>query len=147
MAAYIGNKRFQLTTALNGVDKKKYGVGIDNLLGDVQNGKYCIPTSSFKLDFSGISAIEGSSLSFKFAYTNVTDADLRDLEYSGISEDSEYQGGYLDNTFNNCTRLSSVNFQNLKRLGGNPSFPGLRYTFANCTSLSSISFPSLTAVN
>ena len=68
MAAYIGNKRFQLTTALNrlggsSVDKKKYGAGIDDLLGDVQNGKYYIPqASSFKLDFSGISAIEGSSL-------------------------------------------------------------------------------------
>ena len=89
MAAYIGNKRFQLTTALNGlggssVDKKKYGVGIDDLLGDVHNGKYCIPqASSFKLDFSGISAIEDDSLSYKFAYTNVTDVDLRNLEYSG----------------------------------------------------------------
>ena len=153
MAAYIGNKRFQLTTALNGlsgssVDKKKYGVGIDDLLGDVQNGKYYSPqASSFKLDFSGISAIEGSSLQYKFAYTNVTDVDLRDLEYSGISEDSEYQGSYLDNTFAHCTILSSVNFQNLKRIGGDPTFPGLQGTFSNCTSLSSISFPSLTAIN
>ena len=129
------------------VDKKKYGAGIDNLLGDVQDGKYYSPTSHFKLDFSGISAIEGSSLSYKFAYTNVTDVDLRDLEYSGIREDSEYQGGYLDNTFNSCTRLSSVNFQNLKRLGGNPTFPGLKQTFYDCISLSSISFPSLTAIN
>ena len=130
------------------VDKKKYGVGIDDLLGDVQDGKYYIPqTNTFKLDFSGISAIEGNSLSYKFAYTNVTDVDLRDLEYSGTREDAYYLGGYLDNTFTQCTRLSSVNFQNLKRLGGSPIYPGLKYTFYNCPSLSSISFPSLTAIN
>lgn len=130
------------------VDKKKYGVGIDNLLGDVQDGKYYSPqTGSFKLDFSGISAIEGNSLQYKFAYTNVTDVDLRDLEYSGTVEDADYKGGYLDNTFNSCTRLSSVNFQNLKRLGGSPVYPGLKDTFSHCISLSSISFPSLTAIN
>lgn len=129
------------------VDKKKYGVGIDNLLGDVQDGKYYSPTSHFKLDFSGISAIEGNSLQYKFAYTNVTDVDLRNLEYSGTREDADYLGGYLDNTFANCTRLSSVNLQNLKRLGGSPVYPGLKYTFQNCISLSSISFPSLTAIN
>ena len=130
------------------VDKKKYGVGIDDLLGDVQNGKYYIPqTNTFKLDFSGISAIEGNSLQYKFAYTNATDVDLRNLEYSGTREDADYLGGYLDNTFTQCTRLSSVNLQNLKRLGGSSIYPGLKYTFYNCTSLSSISFPSLTAIN
>ena len=130
------------------VDKKKYGVGIDDLLGDVQNGKYYSPqTSTFKLDFSGISAIEGNPLIYKFAYTNATEADLRDLEYSGTREDSDYLGGYLDHTFTDCARLSSVNFQNLKRLGGSSAYPGLKYTFQNCISLSSISFPSLTAIN
>lgn len=119
------------------VDKKKYGVGIDDLLGEVQDGKYYIPTSHFKLDFSGISAIEGDSLYYKFAYTNVTDVDLRDLEYSEN----------LDNTFAHCTILSSVNLQNLKRLGGGLVYQGLRNTFQYCTSLSSISFPSLTAIN
>ena len=135
MAAYIGNKRFQLTTALNGlggssVDKKKYGVGIDDLLGDVQNGKYYSPqTSPFKLDFSGISAIEGNSLQYKFVYTNVADVDLRNLEYSGTRGDVDYHGGYLDHTFTKCARLSSVNLQNLKRLGGSSVYPGLLYTF------------------
>lgn len=130
------------------VDKKKYGVGIDDLLGEVQDGKYHSPqTSSFKLDFSGISAIEGSSLYYKFAYTKVTDVDLRNLEYSGTIEGSPNYGGNLDNTFSNCTRLSSVNFQNLKRLGGSPTYHGLENTFQNCISLSSISFPSLTAIN
>ena len=129
------------------VDKKKYGVGIDDLLGDVQNGKYSSSKSNFKLDFSGISAIEDTSLQYKFAYTNVTDVDLRDLEYSGIRVDVDYQGGYLDNTFSYCSKLSSVNLQNLKRLGGSPVYPGLKYTFFNCFSLSSISFPSLTAIN
>ena len=120
------------------VEKKKYGVGIDNLLGDVQDGKYYSPqTNTFKLDFSGISAIEGDSLYCKFAYTNVTDVDLRDLEYSEN----------LENTFINCTRLSSVNLQNLKRIGGSLILHGFRYTFQNCISLSSISFPSLTAIN
>lgn len=130
------------------VDKKKYGVGIDDLLGDAQDGKYYIPqASSFKLDFSGISAIEDNSLQYKFAYTNVTDVDLRDLEYSGTVEDENYHGGYLDNTFNHCLKLSSVNLQNLKRLGGSSVYPGLKDTFSHCTSLSSISFPSLTAIN
>ena len=129
------------------VEKKKYGAGIDNLLGDVYDGKYSIPTSHFKLDFSGISAIEGNSLPYKFAYTSVTDVDLRDLEYSGTVEDADYKGGYLDNTFTQCGKLSSVNFQNLKRLGGSPVYPGLKDTFSHCISLRSISFPSLTAIN
>ena len=132
------------------VDKKKYGVGIDDLLGDVQNGKYYSTqanTFNFKLDFSGISAIEGNPLIYKFAYTNVTDVDLRNLEYSGTVENEDYHGGYLENTFNHCTKLSSVNFQNLKRLGGSSTYPGLKDTFSYCNSLSSISFPSLTAIN
>ena len=134
------------------VDKKKYGVGIDDLLGDVYDGKYdgkyhSQQTSPFKLDFSGISAIEGNPLIYKFAYTSVTDVDLRDLEYSGTVEDADYKGGYLDNTFTQCGKLSSVNFQNLKRLGGSPVYPGLKDTFSHCISLRSISFPSLTAIN
>ena len=130
------------------VDKKKYGVGIDDLLGDVYDGKYhSQQTSPFKLDFSGISAIEGNSLQYKFAYTTVTEVDLRDLEYSGTVEDADYKGGYLDNTFTHCGKLSSVNFQNLKRLGGSSVYPGLKDTFSHCISLRSISFPSLTAIN
>lgn len=129
------------------VDKKKYGAGIDDLLGDVQNGKYSSSKSPFKLDFSGISAIEGNPLHYKFAYTNVTDVDLRDLEYSGTRGDVDYQGGYLDNTFTQCGKLSSVNLQNLKRLGGSSAYPGLKDTFSHCISLRSISFPSLTAIN
>lgn len=46
------------------VPKKKYGVSIDNLLGDVDaDGNYAAPTGEFVLDLTGIKFIPGSSLS------------------------------------------------------------------------------------
>lgn len=58
---YLGNQEICPTVSVS-VPKKKYGVSIDNVLGDVDaDGNYAAPTGEFVLDLTGVKFIPNVS--------------------------------------------------------------------------------------
>lgn len=59
MTVYLGDKAVGVNTVVEKeVAKTKFGVSIDNLLGDVdENGSYILPTELFVLNLSGVKSI------------------------------------------------------------------------------------------
>lgn len=91
----------------------KYGVSIDNLLGDVDaNGVLQFPTELFVFDGSGIKDFGYRTMFYKFYYNDsLTSASFPDLET--IS-----QNYTCSHAFESCTRLTNTGLQNLKTISG-----------------------------
>lgn len=95
-----------------GGEKKKFGVGIDNIVGDVNaEGVYSSPSSRFKLDFSSVVRVQGG-MPYAFSRKGVVEIDFRNLSSAGYPPElaPSTNNTNLDSTFSNCTYLSSVNF-------------------------------------
>lgn len=99
----------------------KFGVSIDNLLGDVdENGKYILPTGSFV--FNGNAIKSGLRLWNRFYESNCTEAYLNGLEYVTT--------GMLNCAFENSRLLTTAQLLNVKTIDG-----GLQECFQDCTAL------------
>ena len=57
----------------------KYGVGIDDLLGNTVDGTLSPPSIQFTVDLSGVTTIDFHALDYKFYRLNVQSADLSDV--------------------------------------------------------------------
>lgn len=97
-----------------GAPATKFGVSIDNLLGNVDAyGMYIAPTEKFEVDFSGITKISSAGLhidgkffdskTFDYAFYKNTNligtVDLSNIEYTGIYS---YQTGMESCFFGTC---------------------------------------------
>lgn len=128
------------------VDKTKFGVTIDDILGDVDaDGAYISPTGTAVLDFSGvktglgiryrfygnnqISEVHADDLitlnlrSFYYTFaenTTVTIASFNSLE--SVSTSSAF-----DHCFYNCSSITKVTLNRLKKISGSNAF----YMFCN----------------
>ncbi len=164
MTLYIGDTAVSPVVGVP-VPEKRYNVGIDNFLGNVdENGAYIVPTEPFTPDFSKVKSLPVYGLEYKFYKTKASG----DLVF-GIENLSAYSVMY--HTFASCSGLTSVSFPALTTISGSAamsntfafcggltsvSFPvlttisitaALNYTFQSCSGLTSVSFPALTTIS
>lgn len=136
-------------SAISGSVNSKYGLVMDNILGNVNaNGELQAPISG-ELIANGIKKIDNAALAYKFC--NYIDKDHYYEEYEiftnrnvGIESilfpDLEYIGNYAMAYFiNYAPDLISVEFPKLEEIGSN----GMNYAFYNNSNLENISFPKL----
>lgn len=133
MVVYLGNKPVGVNKVVEKkVAKIKYGVSIDNILGDVdENGWLYKPTTPFVLDLAGAKRILTRAFYYKFySDENITGADF------GTVEEIDNTG--LQYAFYGCENLTYANFAALEDVGSN----GLQNAFRG-TGLTTLSFPAL----
>ena len=148
-----------------GAPATKYGISIDNLLGNVdENGILKEPTESFVFDGAGIKKISyNSGLKYKFYYNQqIKSAIFSELEEvgsgPGFDLESTFYGSaietldmgnlisitggssVLSSTCYACPKLTTVIVTSLREI---TSSLGLKSTFRNCTGLTKFYFPSL----
>ena len=114
------------------VPKVKYGVSIDNMLGDVDADGLLLPPESFNLTVAGIKKLYNTS-GFKYIFEgnpSVRDVVFPDLEIVGLQS--------TVNSFAESS-ITSVVFSKLVDV----SRQGLYRTFDGCTGLISAAFPAL----
>jgi hypothetical protein len=163
---YVGNSgSTPAIIKVEEVAKKKFGVSIDNFLGDVdENGALLNPVGkNLELVFSGVKTINNPQFRYKFyqndIVTSISFPDLLEVTGRAFYNSFQYSTSlevvsfpkleYIDRTsgfcfsdaFSYCDRLKSINFDSLKEVG----YYGLNRAFYWCreASLSNISFPAL----
>ena len=116
----------------------KYGVSIDNLLGNVdENGVLQFPTEQFVLDGSGIKDFGYRTMYYKFYYnTSLISASFPDLET--IS-----QNFTCNNTFEECSSLTDTGLQNLKTISGQSACMNM---YKRCMALTSTGLDNLESI-
>lgn len=114
----------------------KYGIGIDDLLGEVNSsGQLQHPTGGdVDLVISGFTSVANYVLNYKFARsTALKSVVFSDLQHADGSS-------CFDRTFNGCTQLVSASFPALITANGGTAFS---YCFQGDTKLTTASFPLL----
>lgn len=143
----------------------KYGVGIDDLLGEVSSGTLNVPTGNDgNLTISGFTKLAQYALYYKFVRsTKVHSVIFADLEQCANSYAMQY-GFYY------CTNLTSASFPKLTTINGSSAFGNvfygdtklasvdlskletvntsscMQYAFYSCSALESIDFSSLKTI-
>lgn len=114
----------------------KYGISIDDLLGEVNSsGQLQHPDGGdVDLVISGFTSVANYVLNYKFARSSA----LRTV----VFPDLQHADGTscFDRAFNNCTNLISASFPSLVSANGQTAFS---YCFQGDTKLVSASFPAL----
>lgn len=143
----------------------KYGISIDDLLGEVSNGTLNVPTGNDgNLTISGFTKLAQYALYYKFVRnTKVHSVIFSDLEQCANSYAMQYCLYY-------CTNLQTASFPKLTTINGSSAFGNVfygdtkltsvdlskletintssscQYAFYNCTALESIDFSSLKTI-
>lgn len=150
------------------VSKKKLGMSIDNLLGDVdENGAYVAPTGSFVFNGSGIKKVDEYGFNYTFYGNNaITKLLLPDLEVAtsdafvsvadGASNLTEANLGKLTgvrydatfkSAFHNCNNLLIVHgISNWTSISSSTGF-GCQDMFNGCSRLPNTGLSGLTEIN
>ena len=116
----------------------KYGVSIDNLLGNVdENGVLQLPTEQFVLDGSGIKDFGYRTMYYKFCYNDaLISASFPDLETISQNYTCYY-------AFANCSSLTNTGLQNLKTISGEGT---CLHMYEYCMSLTSTGLDNLESI-
>ena len=151
----------------------KYGISIDDLLGEVSNGTLNVPTGNDgNLTISGFTKLAHYAMQYGFYYctnlasasfpklttingssafgnvfygdTKLASVDLSKLETVNTSSCMQY-------AFYSCSALESIDFSSLKTIGsastGNTANNRhLYYAFNGCNKLTTLTFPALEAI-
>lgn len=141
----------------------KYGVSIDDILGDVDNnGVLQQTTGSFNVVFNGVKDVGEKGLYCKFYASSIANCSFPDLENATGKRAFEY-------AFDNST-LSEIDFPKLTNISGTQAFLGafeqtsiskvpftnlktvtgrtcLSHVFNGCKNLITIEFPELESVS
>ena len=141
MTLYIGDKPVGLMKVVKDtkyIDKTKFGVSIDNMLGNVdENGVLQFPTEQFVLDGSGIKDFYYRAMYYKFYYNDaLISASFPDLET--ISQN--YTCCYA---FSNCSSLTNTGLQNLKTISGEST---CSHMYEYCMALTSTGLDNLESI-
>lgn len=112
----------------SGGGSTKYGMTIDNLVGDVDSsGQLQFPSTPFSFSSTEIKSLVSYALYYRFYNnTGLTSVNLPNLTSCGTNG--------LYTTFSGCTNLTSVNLPKL-------ASGTLGNTFSECTSLTSVELP------
>lgn len=147
------------------VEKRKFGVSIDNVLGNVdENGNYVNPTESFVFDGSGIKKVDLYGFAYAFYHNNaITKLLLPDLEsitvesFQSVAESAYYlteidignvtynNASSWQSAFRNCFRLTTV-----KGISGWTTIPlqnACEKMFEGCEALQNTGLSSLTTID
>ncbi len=138
MVLYIGDKPVGLIKVVEKeVAKTKFGVSIDNLLGNVDaNGTLQDSAVPFVFDGTGIKDFAWRALYYKFYKTKVTEILLSDLvEISG-----SYACAYA---FVDSKNLTSTGLQNLRTISGDSA---CIYMYQGCDLLTSPGLDNLESI-
>ena len=121
-----------------GAPATKYGVSIDNLLGNVdENGVLQFPTEQFVLDGSGIKDFYYRAMYYKFCYNDaLISASFPDLETISQNYTCYY-------AFSNCSSLTNTGLQNLKTISGDGT---CMHMYEYCMSLTSTGLDNLESI-
>lgn len=135
--AYVNGAK--VTGTGTGGGGSKYGVGIDDLLGEVSNGTLNVPTGNDgNLTISGFTKLAQYALYYKFVRsTKVHSVIFADLEQCANSYAMQY-GFYY------CTNLQTASFPKLTTINGSSAFGNVFY---GDTKLTSVDLSALTTVN
>ena len=132
--AYVNGAK--VTGTGTGGSATKYGIGIDDMFGEVDsNGQLRTPEGGdVDLVISGFTSINSYMFDYKFARNNA----LKTVVFTDLQE----VNGALsfERAFYNCTQLQSVSFPKLVSASGITAFS---YAFNGCTKLVSAEFPLL----
>lgn len=158
------NKAIMLNNkALEAQDNTKYGISLDDMLGEVDaNGNLPLPAGGdTDLVITGFTGAGAFSFSYKFYRNNkLKSVILRDLQTANNSSCFDRAFNYCANLetasfpalvtangatvmsycFNSCTNLKSATFPLLEEIKGTTGF---QYIFSACTNFESVSFPKL----
>ncbi len=158
------NKAIMLNNkALEGQDNTKYGISLNELLGEVDaNGVLPLPTGGdTDLVITGFTGVGAFVFSYKFYRNNkLKSVTFRDLTNANNSSCFDRAFNYCANLetvsfpalvyangatvlsycFNSCTSLKSASFPLLEEIKGTTGF---QYVFSACTNFESVSFPKL----
>lgn len=149
--------------ALEAQDNTKYGISMDDLLGEVDaNGVLPLPTGGdIDLVVTGFTGAGAFSFAYKFYRNNrFKSVTFRDLTTANNSSCFDRAFNYCTNLetasfpalvyangatvmsycFNSCTKLKSASFPLLEEVKGGTGF---QYAFSACTLFESVSFPKL----
>ena len=118
------------------VPKKKFGVSIDNLLGDVdKNGTYVIPTEKFTVDITGIKKVGYDAFRYFFAYNKGIQRFIADSVV-------EVAGNAFKEAFANST-IVSASFGGIERI----TAPEVFYKAFSTNSLENVIFSKLKTID
>lgn len=137
--AYVGGVKVTGTGTGGGVSSK-YGLTVDDLLGDTDsNGQLLQPTGGdTDVVFSGVTKMVTYALYYKF-YRN---AKIRTASFPALTTlNTSYAMQYA---FSNATNLTSASLPLLATVTSTSAFANVFY---NCTGLKSVSIPELTTVS
>lgn len=162
---YSNGTRIVGTGTGGGGSSTKYGISIDDLLGEVSSGTLNVPTGNdTDLTISGFTKLAQYSLYYKFVRnTKIRSAVFSDLEQCANSYAMQY-------CFYYCTNLASASFPKLTTINGSSAFGNvfygdtklasvdlskletvntsscMQYAFYSCSALESIDFSSLKTI-
>lgn len=118
------------------VPKKKYGVSIDNLLGDVdKNGTYVVPTEKFTVDITGVKKAGYEAFRYFFAYN-------KGIQRFTADSVVEVAGNAFEGAFANST-IVSASFGGIERIAA----PEVFFKAFSTNSLESVVFSKLKTIN
>ena len=122
---YIGDS--QGTPAIIKIEeipKKKFGVSIDNLLGNVdENGNYTAPTESFVLDLTGVKFIpKVASLPSGTGFYHTLDSNMQCVGVIGNDLVGSDQRGALAGICSTNTKLRAFEFNSLETITAQEMF-------------------------
>lgn len=120
------------------VNKQKFGVSIDNFLGDVDSEGICsAPVKGFDFIADGVKDVGNDALYYAFVYKSINSVLFPVLTMISGSRACSY-------AFSNCSNLTSVSFPALTTISGSSACNGM---FGYCYGLTSVSFPELTTIS
>lgn len=117
------------------VNKAKYGITIDSIVGDVNaNGVLQAPSGSTDLVFTGVKEVATGALSYGFYGGKITSASFPDL----LSINNNNSMNYI---FSSNPNLTKVLFPELLEINSNN-----QYMIPSCPLLNEVSFPKLVTI-
>ena len=161
--AYVNGSK--VTGTGGGGSSSKYGISIDDLLGEVTSDTLQVPTGNdTDLTISGFKKVAQYSMYYKFARnTKIKSVTFPDLETCANSYALQYAFYY-------CTSIQTASFPELKNISGGSSFGNVfygdtalvscdlskvetintsssfQYTFYGCSNLETVDFSALKTI-
>lgn len=120
------------------IEKTKFALSIDNIVGDVDlEGHLIPPVSADVVSFDGVREIIPTTFNYLLAYkSSVNNIIFPDLELISGSN-------AMSNSFRNNEVLKTASFPKLKKISGSNA---MYYVFYQCSSLESLSFDELETI-
>jgi hypothetical protein len=154
----------EISSGGSGGASSKYGLSLDNILGDVNENGVLQKAPNFSLTLHSFKDVSDYALYYKFAYnSSITEVNVLDLETLSGANSCAYMFYKCENLtsatlskfesatktmsayymFGNCGKLTSVNLNSFKKIG----YQSCQNMFYYCTALEFIDLSSLEEIN